>query len=53
MSKFRITYALYWDVEVEAWDEKDAEEQARNMIPSMNVGSDDWLMCDCEEIENA
>jgi hypothetical protein len=53
MPKYRMTYALYWEVEVDAEDEADAYEIGKEAIPSMTVNSDDWLLAEAEEIANA
>ena len=52
MPKYRMTYALYWEVEVEAEDEADAYEIGKDEIPSMTVNSDDWLLAESQEIQN-
>jgi hypothetical protein len=51
MNKYRMTYALYWEVEVEAEDEADAYEIGKEEIPSMTVNSDDWLLCESEKLK--
>jgi len=52
MSKYKMSYAIYWEIEVDAEDEADAYEIGRNEIPSMTVNSDDWLLCDSEKMES-
>ena len=52
MPKYKMTYAIYWEIEVDAEDEADAYEIGRNEIPSMTVNSDDWLLCDSEKMDS-
>ena len=51
MPKYRMTYALYWEVQVDAEDEADAYEIGKEEIPSMTVNSDDWLLCESEKLK--
>lgn len=50
MNKYRMTYALYWEVEVEAEDEEEAYEMGRELIPTMTINEDDWLLADSEKL---
>lgn len=50
MNKYRMTYALYWEVEVEAEDEEEAYEMGRELIPAMTINEDDWLLTDSEKL---
>lgn len=50
MNKYRMTYALYWEVEVEAEDEGEAYEVGRELIPTMTINEDDWLLADSEKL---
>jgi hypothetical protein len=52
MAKFRMTYALYWEVEVDAEDEGEAYYIGKDTIPDMTVGCDDWILCDSEKLED-
>jgi hypothetical protein len=45
-----MTYALYWEVEVEAEDEEEAYEMGRELIPIMTINEDDWLLTDSEKL---
>lgn len=51
MPKYKMTYAIYWEVEVDAEDEADAYEIGKDQIPNMNVNSNDWLLCESEKLE--
>jgi hypothetical protein len=51
MPKYRMTYAIYWEVEVEAEDEEDAYILGKDQIPDMTVGCDDWLLYESEILE--
>jgi len=51
MPKYKMTYAIYWEVEVDAKDEADAYEIGKEQIPRMNVVSNDWLLCESEKLE--
>lgn len=46
MKTFKMTYAIYWEVEIEAEDEEDAYYLGKDQIPEMTVTSGDWLLCD-------
>jgi len=46
-----MTYALYWEVEVDAEDEADAYEIGKEQIPSMTVKPDDWLLYESEKLK--
>jgi hypothetical protein len=48
MRNYKMTYALYWEVEVVAEDEEDAYILGKDQIPDMTVGCDDWLLCGSE-----
>ena len=55
MPKYQMTYAIYWEVTVDAEDEADAYEIGKAEIPPMTVTCDDWLLCESElvkDIEN-
>jgi hypothetical protein len=47
-----MTYAVYWEVEVDAEDEEDAYFMGKDAIPDMNITCDDWILCESEKMEN-
>ena len=51
MPKYKMTYAIYWEVEVEAEDEEDAYFLGKDQIPDMTVGCDDFILCEGEKME--
>jgi hypothetical protein len=55
MKSYKMTYAIYWEVEVMAEDEEGACFLGKDQIPDMAVTCDDWILCESEqkEIENA
>jgi hypothetical protein len=48
MKTYKMTYAIYWEVEVQAEDEADAYEIGKDQIPNMTVGSGDFLLAESE-----
>jgi len=52
MPKYKMTYAIYWEVELDAEDEKDAYFLGKDQIPDMTVGCDDFILCESEKMEN-
>lgn len=54
MKHYKMTYAIYWEVQVIAEDEEDAYLLGKDRIPDMTFGCDDWLLCESEyeELEN-
>jgi hypothetical protein len=48
MKTYKMTYAIYWEVEVQAEDEADAYEIGKEQIPDMTVGSNDFLLVESE-----
>ena len=48
MKTYKMTYAIYWEVEVQAEDEADAYEIGKAQIPDMTVGSNDFLLAESE-----
>jgi hypothetical protein len=52
MPKYKMTYAIYWEVEVDAEDEEDAYYLGKDKIPDMSVGCDDFLLCESEKLED-
>jgi hypothetical protein len=53
MKSYKMTYAIFWEVEVEAEDEENAYFLGKDKIPDMEIKCDDWILADAEEIENA
>ena len=51
MYKYKMTYAIYWEVEVEAEDEEDAYFLGKDQIPDMTIGCDDFILCESEKME--
>jgi hypothetical protein len=51
MNTYKMTYAIYWEVEVQAEDEGDAYEIGKEKIPDMTVGSNDFLLVESEIIK--
>ena len=51
MKTYKMTYAIYWEVEVQAEDEGDAYEIGKEQIPGMTVGSNDFLLAESDIIE--
>ena len=52
MPKYKMTYAIYWEVEVDAEDEEDAYYLGKDKIPDMSVGCDDFILCESEKLED-
>lgn len=54
MKSYKMTYAIYWEVEVMAEDEEDAYFLGKDQIPDMSITCDDWILCESEqkELEN-
>ena len=52
MPKYTMTYAIYWEVKVDAEDEEEAYILGKDQIPDMTVGCDDWLLAEAQEIQN-
>ena len=48
MKTYKMTYAIYWEVEVQAEDEEDAYFFGKDQIPDMTVGSNDFLLAESE-----
>lgn len=48
MKTYKMTYAIYWEVEVQAEDEADAYELGKEQIPEMNINCNDWLLAESE-----
>ena len=48
MKTYKMTYAIYWEVEVQAEDEGDAYEIGKEQIPDMSFNSGDWLLAESE-----
>jgi hypothetical protein len=48
MKTYKMTYAIYWEVEVQAEDEEDAYFFGKDQIPDMNIKCDDWILAESE-----
>ena len=51
MNTYKMTYAIYWEIEVQAEDEEDAYFLGKDQIPDMTVGSGDFLLAESEIIK--
>ena len=50
MKTYKMTYAIYWEVEVSAEDEEDAYILGKDQIPDMNIICDDWILCNSDTV---
>ena len=51
MKTYKMTYAIYFEVDVQAEDEADAYELGKGQIPEMTINGNDWLLAESEEIQ--
>jgi hypothetical protein len=51
MPKYKMTYAIYWEVEVDAEDEEDAYFLGKDKIPDMTVGCDEFILVEANIME--
>jgi hypothetical protein len=50
MKTYKMTYAIYWEIEVSAEDEEEAYISGKDQIPDMTITCDDWILCDSETV---
>jgi hypothetical protein len=50
MKTYKMTYAIYWEVEVSAEDEEEAYILGKDQIPDMTITCDDWILCDSDTV---